>query len=177
MDKTKYLYWLDPDNSKFESEVLHREMYCRVGHILHIIQLCEYNLANILSLEEYEQKKGEVLSPNDVEELKIAINGKYEKLSSCTFGKLKKEVSGSLYLSDMNLDALKKIVDYRNYIVHRCFKEKLVNGELSSLDDVDRFVNELNGFEEQVASLNEYLVSVFKQNKTKEIWLHFFLWQ
>lgn len=57
MDKTKYLYWLNPDDPGLEAEVIHREMYARIGHILHIIQMCEYNIANILSLEKFEKKE------------------------------------------------------------------------------------------------------------------------
>ena len=173
MDKTKYLYWLDPDDPNFEGEVVYREMYSRIGHIFHIIQMCEYNLANILSLEEYEKSKGNEFSSKDLEKLKKAIDKKFKKLYSCSFGQLKKKVAGSLYLSDMDLDALEKIVKYRNYLAHRCFKEKLMSGGLSSLDDVDHFVDELDGYEERIADLNDWLVGVFEKNKTKEIWERF----
>ncbi len=139
--------------------------------------MCEYNIANILSLEKFEKKKNKMFSVGDIKKLKDAINKKFEKLSNFTFGQLKKKVSNSLYLSGLDMNALGKIVDYRNYLVHKCFKEKLMNDELSSLDSIDRFVDELNDFEEQVASLNAYLAEVFKQNKTKEIWLRSPFWE
>lgn len=118
-----------------------------------------------------------MFSVGDIKKLKDAINKKFEKLSNFTFGQLKKEVSNSLYLSGLDMNALGKIVDYRNYLVHKCFKEKLMNDELSSLDFIDHFVDELNDFEEQVASLNAYLAEVFKQNKAKEIWLRSPFWE
>lgn len=57
--------------------------------------------------------------------------------------------------------ALKKIVEYRNYLAHRCFKEKLLNNELKSIEDADKFVDELNEFEVMVKDFNEWLLDIF----------------
>ena len=54
VNKTKYLYWLNTKDSNLTEEVVWREMYSRIGHIFHIVQMVEYNIANILSIEEFE---------------------------------------------------------------------------------------------------------------------------
>ena len=35
IEKEKYLYWLNESESKFEQDIVYREMYSRVGHIFH----------------------------------------------------------------------------------------------------------------------------------------------
>lgn len=66
---------------------------------------------------------------------------------------------------------LEKIVNYRNYLAHNCFKEKLLNNELNTIEDVDKFVNELNEFEVIIKDFNECLIQIFNKNKIKQIWI------
>ena len=63
------------------------------------------------------------------------------------------------------------MVDYRNYLAHQCFKEKLLNNKLETLDDIDLFVNELNEYEVTVAELNEFVLEIFKKHKIKTIFV------
>ena len=56
IDKNKYLYWLNTDDSNLTEEVVWREMYSRIGHVFHVIQMVEYNISNILSIEEFEKE-------------------------------------------------------------------------------------------------------------------------
>ncbi len=77
IDKNKYLYWLNVDNPRFEEEIVYREMYSRIGYILHIFQMIEYNIANILSVEEYEKINGKLLSEEDIKQVKKDIDNKY----------------------------------------------------------------------------------------------------
>ena len=56
IDKTKYLYWFDPDNPSFEEEVVWRELYSRIGYIFHIVQMVEYNIANITGLCQTQRR-------------------------------------------------------------------------------------------------------------------------
>lgn len=168
IDKNKYLYWLDENNPELEQEKVYREMYSRIGHILHIVQMIEYNIANILSLEEFEKINGKLVREDDIQQVKKNIDIKYKKLTKKTFGKLGKEIKKSSYLSNLNLEALEKIIVYRNYIVHSCFKEKLLKNELS-LNDIDDFMDELNDYELIIMSLNEALLDVFKKHKVKQV--------
>ena len=171
IDKNKYLYWLNEKDLNLTEEVVWREMYSRIGHIFHIVQMVEYNIANILSIEEFEKETKTVFEEKDIERIKTNTDLKFEKLSTLTFGKLAKEVETSKYLEGMDLSRLKDFVDYRNYLAHRCFKEKLLNDEMIKLEDVDKFVDELNDFEIKAAALNEWLLGIFKDNKVKTILL------
>ena len=165
----KYLYWMDAKPIDLENEIVYREMYSRIGFIFHIIQMIEYNIANILALEEFEKKQSDTFTYSDVQLIKNNIDIKFSKLSKLTFGRLKDEVEKSKYLANVDMELLKKIVDYRNYLAHRCFKEKLLNNELSSVEDADKFVDELNNFETVSKNFNEWLLTVFRKNRIKRI--------
>ncbi len=169
--KEKYLYWLNLENPNFDIEVVFREMYSRIGLIFHTIQMNEYNIANILSLEEFENENIDMFTESDIERIRKNIDTKFYELSELTFGKLKKQVEKSKYLADVDMAALEKIVEYRNYLAHRCFKEKLLNNELKSIEDADKFVDELNEFEVMVKDFNEWLLDIFEKNKIKRIWV------
>ena len=171
VDKNKYTYWMDKNNSNYESEVVFREMYSRIGYIFHVIQMAEYNIANVLAIEEFEKEKKIIFDVSDIERIRNRINEKYEHLSTATFGQLKSLVKTSGYLKTIDFDKLSAIVDYRNYLAHICFKEKLLDGTLDNLKDVDGFVDELNDFELKVVELNEQVLQVFKNNKVKNLLL------
>ena len=169
IDKEKYLYWMNPDDPLLESQLIWREMYSRIGFIFHIIQMAEYNLANILAIEEFEKETSRLFSVEDIERIKSNIDIKFRKLSTLTFGRLKKIVEQSVYLKSIDMDILSKVVDYRNYLAHQCFKEKLLNNDLQTLQDVDKFIEQLNDFEEMITDFNDWLVSVFADKKVKSI--------
>ncbi len=171
IEKKKYLFWLNVDDPNFDQEVVYREMYSRIGWIIHTLQMNEYNIANILALEEFEKATGRVYTEDDLVKISGDIDKKFDELSKLTFGGLKKQVKKSKYLADVNMALLEKIVNYRNYIAHRCFKEKLLKHELSTIEEVDRFVDELNEFEVITRDFNEWLLEVFKKNKIKSILL------
>ena len=169
IDKEKYLYWMNPDDPLFESQLIMREMYFRIGFIFHVIQMAEYNLANILAIEEFEKETSRLFSVEDIERIKSNIDIKFRKLSTLTFGRLKKIVEQSVYLKSIDMDILSKVVDYRNYLAHQCFKEKLLNNDLQTLQDVDKFIEQLNDFKEMITDFNDLLVSVFADKKVKSI--------
>jgi len=169
IDKEKYLYWMNPDDPLFESQLIMREMYSRIGFIFHVIQMAEYNLANILAIEEFEKETSRLFSVEDIERIKSNIDIKFRKLSTLTFGRLKKIVEQSVYLKSIDMDILSKVVDYRNYLAHQCFKEKLLNNDLQTLQDVDKFIEQLNDFKEMITDFNDWLVSVFADKKVKSI--------
>lgn len=170
IEKEKYLYWLNESESKFEQDIVYREMYSRVGHIFHIFQMIEYNIVNILALEEFENESIKDFTEDDIERIRKNIDKKFEELSKLTFGNLKRQVEKSDYLRKINLEKLKKIVDYRNYLSHRCFKEKLLNNQLNIIEEIDKFVDELNEFETIVSDFNERLIMIFANKKIKRIW-------
>lgn len=164
-----YLYWSKQDN--LVEEIVYREMYSRFGYIFHTLQMVEYNLANILAIEEFEKETKAIFEEKDINEIKDKINKKYEELSKYTFGKLKSIVKDSKYLKEIDLNCLEEIIKYRNYLAHNCFKEKLLENQLISVEDVDIFVNELNDFEEKIVSFNEILLEIFEKNKKKSVLL------
>ena len=65
---------------------------------------------------------------------------------------------------------MKEIVDYRNYLSSRCFNEKLFNNQLNIIEEIDKFVDELNEFETIVSDFNGRLTMIFANKKIKRIW-------
>ena len=171
VNTSRYLYWLKDNSDNMTKEVVFREMYSRLGHFFHVIQMVEYNIANIISIEEFEKETKTVFDAADVERIRSNIETKYQKLSGLTFGKLANEVAASLYLKNIEIKKLEEIVKFRNYLAHNCFKEKLLEHKLEQLEDVDEFVDELNDYEEKARELNDWLVEIFKDNKIKSILL------
>lgn len=169
IDRTKYLYWFNPEDEQFEKDIVWREMYSRIGYVFHLVQMVEYNIANILALEEYEKKKGKPFTLKGISELQSAIDLKYEELSGLTFGQLAGHVKNSAYLQELDLEHLERIVEYRNYLAHSCFKEKLFSGGLQTLEGVDLFIDDLNEYESMLRTMNDWLIGVFEKNKLKSI--------
>lgn len=175
VNKSNYLYWLRQDDPNFSKEVVWREMYSRFGYVFHLVQMVEYNIANILSLEEFEKETKREFTIADIERIKQLINERYKSLPTMTFGRLKSEVEKSIYLQRINSESLKTIVDYRNWLAHHCFKELFLDQETVSLEQVETFIDELNDFETVLTGLNNWLIEVFKENKTKSILLKSFI--
>ena len=169
IDKSKYLYWLNKDDPQIDGEVVWRELYSKIGCFFHTVQMVEYNIANIISIEEFEKEEKKIFSSDDIIRIKDKINIKFDKLTKFTFGNLVNEVEKSKYLEDVNIDLLKNIKQYRDYLAHRCFKEKLLENELDCLEDVDKFVDELNDYEQKAKQMNDCLVEIFKKYKIKTI--------
>ena len=170
IDNKKYTYWLKKDD-KLNDEIVWREMYSRFGYIFHTIQMVEYNIANILAIEEFEKETKRVFTDEDIDRIRKNIDKKFNKLSKMTFGVIAKEVEKSEYLRILKPHILKEVVDCRNYLAHKCFKEKLLNHELEKIEDVDSFVDELNAFEGLVIELNEIVLIIFKKHKIKSVFL------
>lgn len=172
LDENKYLYWLNKNNIEINDEVVWRELYCRIGYIFHVIQMIEYNIANIIALEKFEKFKKDVYTKKDVEKIRKSIDKKFNNISSLTFGGLNKLVDSSKYLSSLDKDELHKIKDYRDFLAHRCFKEKLLDESLKTLEQVDAFIDELNEYEVRCKLMNKSLLNIFKENRIKRIFLN-----
>lgn len=171
IDKDKYLYWINPENPRLECEVVGREMYSRIGHAFHIVQMIEYNLSNIMAIEEFEKETSKTFSIDDVVRIKKSVETKFKELSGLTFGRLKQRVEKSKYFKNIDMVVLEKIVKYRNYLAHNCFKEKLLEHQLETLEDMDNFVDDLNDYEVMIVDFNHCLVNIFADNKVKTIML------
>lgn len=164
--KEKYTYWLDSHN--LNEEVIYREMYARIGHIFHIVQMVEYNIANVLAIERYIKIFNKPVTKEKYLRIKEKINQKFLEYKKLTFGGLNNLAKNSKFLEDVDFNTLEECKKYRDYLAHQCFKEKLMKNELNTIDDADAFVDELNKFEEKIAYINEEVLEVFKKCKSME---------
>ncbi len=167
INKENYVYWLEGDKDTVNQEVVWRELYSRYGYIFHTVQMIEYNIANILAIEKYASRVNKPLSEERFERIKKAINKEFKKLLEQTFGDLKSRVRRSNYLKEVDYDELSKIVEYRNYLAHSCYKENLLKNKLNTIESVDAFVSELNDYECSVVELNNKLVKIFEKYKKR----------
>lgn len=73
IDINDYSYWIDSNNPNFSKEIVWREMYSRIGYLFHLYQMCEYNIANILAVELFDRENREVLSTENLNDLKKRV--------------------------------------------------------------------------------------------------------
>ena len=169
IDKERYIYWLEGDKDTLNQEVVWRELYSRFGYIFHVVQMLEYNIANIIAIEKFKKRANKPLSEERFINIKKRIAEEFEKLSKQTFGELKDKVKKSEFLKEIDYNELSEIVEYRNYLAHNCYKEKLLKNELRTIESVDSFVEELNNYECRIRELNDLVVKILESHKLKTI--------
>lgn len=168
--KEDYLYWIKSDEDELTEEIIYRELYSRIGYIFHLVQMIEYNIANIISIEKYVKDHSVIYGSGELENVKLKINEEFEKLlKNKTFGGLIKEAKGNNSLNGFDFKELNDMKKYRDYLAHNCFKYKLMNDQLKTLEDADEFVKELNEYEIKAKKLNEKLIERFKEVKKESI--------
>lgn len=169
MTDKKYLYWLNTENEF--TETVWREMYSRVGAIVHLSQMIEYNLANILAIGKMKNKivQEEPISKARLAELKVYCNKEYTRLNRLTLGKIKDSIADSPYINSSLSETIETVLKERNYIVHNVFKDNLFSKRFEDLDEVEKYIDELNDIEFKMRELNNQLLVIFKEHKIQRV--------
>lgn len=164
INKNDYLYWLNNNDEEITDETVYREMYSRIGYLFHVIQMIEYNIANIVAIEEFVKEEKTVYDKIELDTIKAKIDAKFKDLlKTKTFGQLLCYAEKNDYLKGFDFKELRIIKDYRDYLAHNCFKLKLMNNELNTIEDADAFVKELNEYEVKTKNLNKKLIERFEK--------------
>ena len=157
-------------DKKIEKQLVN--LWGKVGLIVNLSQMVEYNLANILAFDEILQKF-ETTDPMFVFEYNEFVeraNNWHKRLSKMTFGSNLKRAKKIKFFTKESEELLSKAIDKRNYVVHSLFKDDLKNKYLET--NPKYYFKELEETISLLNTINESLVEIFKQQKEehKLIW-------
>lgn len=144
----------------------------KVGFIVNLSQMLEYNLANILAFDEIlrEFESTDSMFVFEYNEFVERANNWYKELSKRTFGGNFRRAKEIKFFTKESEELLSKAIEKRNFIVHRLFKEDLQKNYLET--NPKFYFNELEETISLLNSINEGLVGIFKKQKQE----HKFIW-
>ena len=157
-------------DKKIEKQLFH--LWEKVGLIVNLSQMVEYNLANILAFDEIlrEFETTDSMFVFEYNEFVERANNWYKELSKRTFGGNFKRAKEIKFFTKESEELLSKAIDKRNYVIHTLFKDDLNNKYLET--NPKHYFNELEETISLLNTINESLVEIFKQQKEehKLIW-------
>ena len=142
-----------------------QELWGKVGFIVHLSQMVEYNLANILSADELLRgfDTDNSMRIVDYNELVQKSNEMYHKLSGIPLGGVLKQAKKVNFFNDDGLELLEKACKKRNYVVHNLFRDDLKPRHLET--DPEFYFEELENTIEILHEINEVLTKIFERQK------------
>ena len=142
-----------------------QELWGKVGFIVHLSQMVEYNLANILSADDLLRgfDTDNSMRIVDYNELVQKSNEMYHKLSGISLGGVLKQAKRVNFFNKDGLELLEKACKKRNYVVHNLFRDDLKPRHLET--DPEFYFEELENTIEILHEINEVLTKIFERQK------------
>lgn len=157
-------------DKKIEKQLFH--LWEKVGLIVNLSQMVEYNLSNILAFDEIlrEFEATDSMFVIEYNEFVERANNWYKELSKRTFGGNFKRAKEIKFFTEESEELLSKAIKKRNYVIHSLFKDDLKNMYLET--NPKYYFKELEETISLLNTINESLVEIFKQQKEehKLIW-------
>lgn len=141
------------------------DLWGKVGFIVHLSQMVEYNLANILSADELlrEFDIDNSMRIVDYNELAQKSNEMYHKLSGISLGGILRQAKKVKFFNEDGIELLEKACEKRNYVVHHLFRDDLNSRHLET--DPEFYFEELENTITILHEINEVLTKVFERQK------------
>ena len=142
-----------------------RMLWGKVGFIVHLSQMVEYNLANILSADELLHKFEERDSMCIIEynEFVEKSNKLYRTLSTKPLGVILKQAENVKFFEEDGLKLLQEACQKRNYVVHHLFRDDLKPKHIEA--DPEFYFKELETTIGLLHEINEVLTKIFERQK------------
>ena len=142
-----------------------QDLWGKVGFIVHLSQMVEYNLANILSADELlrEFDTDNSMRIVDYNELAQKSNEMYHKLSGIPLGGILRQAKKVKFFNEDGIGLLEKACKKRNSVVHNLFRDDLKPRHLET--DPEFYFEELENTIEILHEINEVLAKIFERQK------------
>lgn len=146
----------------------YKEVWEMVGFVVNLSQMIEYNLANILALNEIlvAFDKEESMFEFEYSELLKKTDEWYKKLDRFELGKLLENIKSKTDFTAEFITSLTEIKAERNYFVHNVFKEDLFTKKFQN--NPKQFIPRLQELIAKMHAANDELVKIFAEMK-KEV--------
>lgn len=146
----------------------HEKIYAHIGFMVNLSQMIEYNLANILALNDILSAfdKKEEIYVFEYNELLQKANEYYENLEKKELGKLLGEINKKEIFTKELILEIDKIREERNYFIHRFFKDDLFTKKFQNKPG--QFTSIIKNLIGKMYIINEELVKIFSDMK-KEV--------
>lgn len=140
-------------------------LWGKVGFIVHLSQMVEYNLANILSADELlrEFETDNTVHIINYNNLAQKSNEMYHKLSGIPLGGILKQAKKVKFFNEDGIELLEKACKKRNYVVHHLFRDDLKPNHLES--NPQFYFEELETTIGLLHEINEVLTKIFECQK------------
>ena len=145
-------------------------LWTKVGLVVQLSQMVEYNLANILGFDEILKKFDDEkpLSKEVYDKAVKKANSLYKTLSTRPLGKILEQAEKVKFFTEDGLKLLSEACEKRNFVIHHLFREDLFKGYVDTQPEYYyETVEETIGI---LHEINEQLVEIFKQQK-QEYWM------
>ncbi len=140
-------------------------LWGKVGFIVELSQMVEYNLANILAshdiLKEFDTQDS--LFVIEYNEFAERANKLYTRLCKFPLGKIIEQAEKVKYFNEDGLQLLGDACKKRNFVVHHLFREDLTKQHLET--NPTFYFEELEETIALLHAINEVLVDIFAKQK------------
>lgn len=139
----------------------------KVGLVVHLSQMIEYNIANILALDELCENfyKSRTMSYNKFNNISQKAEKWYHILECKPLGYGLKKAQEHGYFVQQSQNRLDEMCDERNYVVHQLFKEDL---QMNLIETNPTFYYErLENLIEEMSLINEDLAKIMKDEQQR----------
>ncbi|MBQ7728287.1 MAG: hypothetical protein IJT60_06920 [Clostridia bacterium] len=142
-------------------------LWCKVGLVVQLSQMMEYNLAKILALDEILRGFENRDSMFDFEYRVFvkSANKWYRKLSRKPLGKSLLRAKSIEFFTEEGEKRLSQAIDKRNYVVHQLFKDDLQTNHLET--DPTFYYEELENTMDLLQSVNNDLIEIYNKQKAE----------
>lgn len=143
----------------------YKRVWGSIGFIVNLSQMIEYNLSNILALDEilsaFENKDS--MYSFEYKKLVESAERWYEILTKKELGKLETILKRKDVFEDMVVQEIDFVREERNYFVHQIFKDDLKTREFQN--NPKQYLPQLQELVGRMNDLNEILCEIFKEMK------------
>lgn len=139
----------------------------KVGLVVHLSQMIEYNIANILAFDDVLRKFDEpgLMMMYEFNDITREAEHWYEILEKKPLGFGLKEARERGFFTDESQKRLDEMCAERNYVVHRMFKDDLLTQNTSK--NPTFYYERIENLLEEMKVINDGLTEIFKEKQNE----------